>query len=172
MRGRLAVLAATLGGAILVAGPVLFVSTPRLVWNASASLPVGLYRVHAVERLAVGDIVLVRTPPALVPLFAERGYLPAGVPLLKRIAALPGSAVCRAGLQIAIDGTYAGLAREGDQLGRALPVWQGCWLLGFGEVFLMNRGVPDSLDGRYFGAVPVASIIGLAGPLWTFGPPP
>ena len=36
-----------------------------------------------------------------------------------------------------------------------------------GEVFLMNPGVPDSLDGRYFGPLPASSIIGRAAPVWT-----
>ena len=31
----------------------------------------------------------------------------------------------------------------------------------------MNPGVPDSLDGRYFGPLPASSIIGRAVPLWT-----
>ncbi|MBV8103395.1 MAG: S26 family signal peptidase [Hyphomicrobiales bacterium] len=34
------------------------------------------------------------------------------------------------------------------------------------EVFLMNAAA-DSLDGRYFGPLPAASIIGRAAPLWT-----
>jgi conjugative transfer signal peptidase TraF len=162
MRARIAPLVAMLAGVCLIAGPALLVPIPRLVWNASASLPVGLYRVHTADRIAAGDIVLARAPTALVPLFAERGYLPAGVPLLKRAAALPGSTICRDGLRITIDGVAAGQARERDRLGRALPVWQG---------FLMNQEVPDSLDGRYFGTVPVASIIGRAEPLWIFGAP-
>jgi conjugative transfer signal peptidase TraF len=171
MRARIAPLVAMLAGVCLIAGPALLVPIPRLVWNASASLPVGLYRVHTADRIAAGDIVLARAPTALVPLFAERGYLPAGVPLLKRAAALPGSTICRDGLRITIDGVAAGQARERDRLGRALPVWQGCRRVGSGEVFLMNQEVPDSLDGRYFGTVPVASIIGRAEPLWIFGAP-
>ena len=35
-----------------------------------------------------------------------------------------------------------------------------------GEVFLMNPTVPDSLDGRYFGPLPAASIVARA-VLWT-----
>ena len=171
MRANIAPLAAMLASVCLIVGPALLAPSPRLVWNASASLPVGLYRVHTADRLSVGEIVLARTPAALSPIFAERGYLPEGVPLLKRIAALPGCIVCRDGLQIAIDGTAAGLARGRDRAGRMLPAWQGCRKLGGGEIFLMNRGVPDSLDGRYFGAVPVASIIGRAEPLWTFEAP-
>jgi conjugative transfer signal peptidase TraF len=165
---RVAPVAAMLAGICLTAGPALVAPVPRLVWNASASLPMGLYRVHTVDHLAVGDIVLAPAPAALVPLFAVRAYLPAGVPLLKRVAALPGSTVCRDGLRILIDGIAAGRALERDRLGRTLPVWQGCRLLGGSEVFLMNRGVPDSLDGRYFGPVPVASIVGRAAPLWTY----
>ncbi|MGK9235763.1 S26 family signal peptidase [Inquilinus limosus] len=155
----------------LSAGPALVAPVPPFVWNASASLPMGLYRVLAVDHLAVGDIVLARTPAALVPLFAKRGYLPAGVPLLKRVAALPGSTICRDGLRILIDGIAAGRALGRDRLGRTLPVWQGCRVLGDREVFLMNRGVPDSLDGRYFGPVPLGSIIGHAEPLWTVEAP-
>ncbi|WP_225769329.1 S26 family signal peptidase [Inquilinus sp. Marseille-Q2685] len=168
MRPRAAPLTAMLAGVCLTAGPALVAPVPRLVWNASASLPEGLYRVRPPGNLAIGDIALARAPAALVPLFADRGYLPAGVPLLKRVSALPGSTVCRDGLQIAIDGIAADQARERDRHGRTLPVWKGCRVLGDGEVFLMNRGVPDSLDGRYFGPVPVASIIGRAVPLWTY----
>jgi type IV secretory pathway protease TraF len=47
-----------------------------------------------------------------------------------------------------------------------LPVWQGCHTVQSDEVFLMNVGVPDSFDGRYFGPVPDSTIIGGATPLW------
>jgi len=167
MSVRVGPLAAMLVGVCLTAGPTLVAPVPHLVWNASASLPIGLYRVHAADNLAVGDIVLARAPAALVPVFADRDYLPTGVPLLKRVAALSGSTVCRDGLQITINSVAIGRARERDRLGRPLPAWQGCRRLGGGEIFLMNRDVPDSLDGRYFRSVPVASIIGRAVPLWT-----
>ena len=36
-----------------------------------------------------------------------------------------------------------------------------------GEVFLMNWQSEDSLDGRYFGPLPVTTIVGRADPLWT-----
>jgi type IV secretory pathway protease TraF len=48
----------------------------------------------------------------------------------------------------------------------AFPAWQGCDLLRDGEVFLMNRDEPASLDGRYFGPLPARSIVGWAEPLW------
>src|SRR3546814_4705332 len=36
-----------------------------LLWNASASAPIGLYRINPFSRPAVGDMVAVAPPPAL-----------------------------------------------------------------------------------------------------------
>ncbi len=60
-----------------------------------------------------------------------------------------------------------GEARERDSRGRPLPSWQGCRVIAVGEAFLMNARSADSLDGRYFGPLPAASIVGRAAPLWT-----
>ena len=67
---------------------------------------------------------------------------------------------------IAYDHAY-GEARERDRFGRPLPSWQGCRMLAESEIFLMNWDAPDSLDGRYFGSLPVTSIVARALPLWT-----
>jgi type IV secretory pathway protease TraF len=40
-------------------------------------------------------------------------------------------------------------------------------MLQAGEVFLLMEGVPDSFDGRYFGPVTTAAIVGRLVPLWT-----
>jgi type IV secretory pathway protease TraF len=74
--------------------------------------------------------------------------LPIGVPMLKRVAALPGQTVCRDGRMITVDGTDLAETLDRDRRGRPLPVWQGCQRIGVGEVFLMNRRSKDSLDGR------------------------
>ena len=68
---------------------------------------------------------------------------------------------------ITVDKTEMGVAREHDSRGRPLPVWQGCHVIADGEVFLMNWQSADSLDGRYFGALPASAIVGRAEPLWT-----
>lgn len=140
---------------------------PRLIWNASSSVPMGLYRTRSAERLEVTDLVAVDTPEPLANFLADGGYLPRGVPLLKRVAGLPGQEVCRNGLAITVDGIEIGKALEHDHLGRPLPVWKGCRRIVSGEVFLMNGQVHDSLDGRYFGPIQTSSIIGRATPLWT-----
>jgi len=139
---------------------------PRLLWNASASVPIGLYRIDADAAPRVGDLVAIDPPPALAGLLAARGYLPRGLPLLKRVAALPGALVCRSGTFVTVDGIGAARALARDRANRPLPVWTGCRTVSRGEFFLLNAA-PDSLDGRYFGPLPSAGLIGTAHPLLT-----
>lgn len=139
---------------------------PRLIWNATASAPVGLYVVRPMNGLEHGTLVVVYPPKATADWLTARGYLPPDTPLLKHISALAGQTVCRADLDITVDGMKVGSALRRDRLHRPLPEWQGCHRLRDGEIFLMNADVPDSLDGRYFGRVPANSIIGQAVPLW------
>lgn len=154
--------------AVLVFGVLSLVPiAPKLVWNASASAPVGLYAIDRSAALEVPDLVAVEAPERLATFLSERGYLPRGVPLMKRVAALPGQRVCRSGARITVDDIDLGEALERDRLGRPLPVWRGCRAVAPSELFLMNWQVRDSLDGRYFGPLPAASVIGRATPLYT-----
>lgn len=140
---------------------------PRLIWNASASVPIGLYAISPPRPPAAGDLVAVEPPAPLADFLSEGGYLPPGVPLLKHVAALPGQRVCRIGRTITVDAEIVGEASLRDRRGRSLPVWSGCTTLTAGHVFLLNPGAAGSLDGRYFGPLPASSIIGHARPVWT-----
>lgn len=137
------------------------------VWNVSPSVPTGLYAIRGKASLHVGERVAIQPPPALRRLLAERGYLPIGVPLLKRIAAVRGQRICRFRHGVTIDGSFAGVARTRDRQGRRLPAWFGCRTLRAGELFAMNVDVPDSFDGRYFGVLRLTDVIGRATPFWT-----
>ncbi len=161
------ILGLMLTGCALIAAPLLSGHAPRLIWNASASVPLGLYRVEPPTTLALGDLVAVTPPEPLAQFITARGYVGPGVPLLKRVAALPGTRVCRSNTTITVDDQVLGAARERDRLGQPLPNWQGCRVVGVDEVFLMNREVGDSLDGRYFGPLPVSSVTARIVPLWT-----
>ncbi len=139
---------------------------PRLIWNASASVPIGFYAVHPAGALHVNELLVVTPPEPLATFLDTRRYLPKGVPLLKHVLALPGHTVCRSGRTITVDGVAMGVALDRDHLGRSLPVWQGCHVVAAGDVFLMNRRA-DSLDSRYFGPLPTTTIVGQADPIWT-----
>jgi conjugative transfer signal peptidase TraF len=140
---------------------------PKLIWNASASVPTGLYAVHPAGALHVTELVVVQPPDALATFLDERHYLPRGVPMLKRVLALPGQSVCRTSRTITVDGVAMGDSLDRDRSGRPLPSWQGCQRIPDGDVFLMNWQSEDSLDGRYFGVLPITAIVGQADPLWT-----
>ncbi len=147
--------------------PAFLHPAPRLIWNATASTPIGLYTLRPIGQLHVRDLVAA-WPPEPVAKFLERGgFLPKDVPLLKQVIALPGQTICRLDDIVTIDGIAVGAAHERDHLGRPLPRWTGCQRLRADEVFLMNPNVPDSLDGRYFGSSPSTSIAARAVPLWT-----
>lgn len=156
----------------------------RLIWNASASVPVGLYAVQDVNQFRIGDLLAATPPPEIEKFLADGGYVPTGVPLIKHVAALPGQTICRIGNTITVDLRVVGQARKLDSRDRPLPDWQGCLTLGPQQIFLMNTAMPDSLDGRYFGPFERSDIIGRAVAIWTddagdgryfwhgFNPPP
>ena len=149
-------LLSTLGGA-----------TPHYIWNASNSVPIGLYHVQPATRLTLSELVAVQPPDLLAAFLDLNGYLPIGVPMLKRVLALPGQTVCRNGLTIAVDGIDMGQAHKRDGRGRPLPVWQGCRVIADGDIFVMNWQSADSLDSRYFGPLPASAVIGRAVAVWT-----
>ena len=166
MIGRGAILAVMALGVGAIALPQLDNRPPWLVWNASASVPIGLYAVVTIIDAHTGDLVVVKPPEPLARFLADGGYLPRGVPLLKHVAAVAGQTVCRIGRSVTVDAIEMADARERDGRGRSLPVWQGCRVIANGDVFLMNPQSADSLDGRYFGPLPAASIVGRAIVLW------
>jgi conjugative transfer signal peptidase TraF len=162
----------TFGAVGVIAMTALIGPRPRLMWNATASVPTGLYGIRPAADRQLDELVAVTPPEPLASFLANGGYLPKGVPLLKHVAALPGQRVCRVGAAVTVDGGRLGMARARDRRGRALPSWSGCRAIVAGEVFLMNPEAPDSLDGRYFGPLPASSILGRATPLWTDPPRP
>ena len=143
---------------------------PRLVYNPSDSVAVGWYRVdprgHGAASLLVGSIVLTRLPADAAALSAQRGYLPARIPLLKRVGAVAPQEVCVFGALVWIDGVPVAAVRSADRLGRPLPSWPQCRRLQAGEIFLLSTTNPASFDSRYFGPVSTAAVIGVAHSVW------
>jgi conjugative transfer signal peptidase TraF len=135
------------------------------VWNASASAPVGLYRIYPHSTVARGDMVVAWAPAAARKLAAQRDYLPADVPLVKRVAAVAGDRVCAAGRSILINGRNMPDRRKRDAAGRPMPWWKGCHKLVRGAHFLLADS-PASFDGRYFGITREQELIGRAVLIW------
>ena len=147
---------------------------PRLIYNPSDSVAVGWYRVDPLGHdtgslprpLSVGSIVLTTLPPDAATLAAQRGYLPARVPLLKRVGAVAPQTVCVFDALVWIDGVPVAAVLPADRLGRPLPSWRQCRQLRPGELFLLSVTNPASFDSRYFGPVSASAVIGVAHPVW------
>jgi type IV secretory pathway protease TraF len=110
--------------------------------------------VRSARDLTVTALVVAYPPEPLATWLAEGRYLPRGVPLLKPILALEGQSRSTD----AKGATRVGKTRA-DARSRS---GKGCRVIGDGEIFLMNADEPASLDGRYFGPIPIAAIAGLA----------
>ena len=148
--------------AVITGGP----RPPRLIWNATASAPIGLYVVRPVPFLFRGEMVLAKLPPKTARLAARRGYLPMGLPVVKRIAGLSGDQICAYGQTLWRNGHVLTTRLLVDGRNRPLPHWQGCQRLGDQDVFLLMAHKRYSFDSRYFGPVRRAAIIGRLVPLW------
>ncbi len=164
---RWAVLAGGFAACLAIGGATRDGHAPRLLFNTTASAPIGFYLVSP-GRWTVGDLVAVWPPPSLAHWLAVRRYLPSNVPLLKTVAAGPGRQVCGRERVLFVDGRPLARARFRDRWGRPLPIFDGCRLLVDGEVLLVNADAPDSLDSRYFGPVPASGVLGRARPVWTW----
>ncbi|WP_296614629.1 S26 family signal peptidase [Sphingomonas sp.] len=153
-----------IGGVALLATAV-FPPAPRLVWNASASAPIGLYAVSPGAPAEPGDMVVARVPEPYRRLAATRRYLPMNVPLVKRVVASAGDEVCALGQEIFVNGRWIAERSAADGAGRPMPMWSGCVRLRGRQLFLL-MDTPASFDGRYFGVTESADIVGGARPLW------
>jgi conjugative transfer signal peptidase TraF len=163
---RASFLAVSLLAVVGLGLPTLAKPAPRLVYNASASAPLGIYRHIAADRLDRDDLVLAHLPESAARLAADRHYLPLSVPLVKRVAGLAGDLVCADSGIVVINERIVAETLLIDRADRPLPTWRDCRTLADDEVFLLVADVPASFDGRYFGPTPSAAIIGRLVPLW------
>lgn len=163
--------ACTIGlGLSVLVGTIILPPAPRLIWNASASAPVGLYVVHPGAHVATGDIVIAKLPLTMRKLAADRRYLPASVPLVKQVVAGPGDIVCASATRIFVNGRWLVSRRPADVAGRPMPWWTGCHILHDRQYFLAMPSVPTSFDGRYFGITQASDIVGRAYLMWARPP--
>jgi type IV secretory pathway protease TraF len=160
MRRRL-ILSSLLALVVLGAGAAIgtVTSAPLLaVYNPSPSMPTGWY-LRVPLKPAVGRIVVVDPPPGAV----VAGW-PAGVPLIKPVAAMAGDHVCLRGrTSVLINSAPVAPMRPA-------PPWQECRTLEPNELFLLAPARVDSVDSRLFGPVPRSSVVGVFAPLWTETP--
>jgi conjugative transfer signal peptidase TraF len=136
----------------------------RLIWNRTASAPVGLYWLND-RPPDIGDWAVVSAEAAEAKWATERGFTGPDWPLIKRVAGAQGDQICRTGSRISINGEAVATALAVDSNAEPLPDWQGCIWLNGDQVFLLNRHL-RSLDGRYFRATHRSDLMGRGLPIW------
>lgn len=151
--------------------PLAIPNRVHLVYNPSDSVPRGWYRIGPTDSLTVGSIVLARLPAQVAALAAQRGYLPSGIPLLKRIGAMAPQRVCVDETSLRIDDVAVAALMRVDGHDRPLSAWQQCRRLAHGELFLLSSTNLASFDSRYFGPIAASNVIGRAQPIWTWSTP-
>jgi len=140
---------------------VAVVSTRWCRINLSPSVPYGLYRLVAVrEPLAHGTLVVLPVPASV------QAWWSPWVPLLKPVAVIAGEAVCIADGTLWVKGVSYGPVLTHHH-GQPLPHLDDCMVVPPGGVFVASQ-TPRSLDSRYFGVVPVATLIAQAVPIVTW----
>lgn len=145
----------------------------RVNWSSSA--PLGLYgEVRA--PLSRGSLVAVCLPARIGRIGRALGYLARGgcsvgaSPVLKRIAGMPGDEIELSPRLLVVNGRVMNrnVVLEVDSRGRPLAhVPFGHRTLAADEVWLLGVHPERSWDSRYFGPVPLSSIVAIARPLLT-----
>jgi conjugative transfer signal peptidase TraF len=136
---------------------------PVILWNASPSVPIGLYRLTSRPSQTVA-LAVIRLPEPLRMLAETRGYLGKGALLIKPVAGAADT-VCRHSALVTINGRIAARARTLDAAGRSLPAWSGCVRLRATDIFVLSADA-DSFDSRYMGPIDSAQVVGFALPIW------
>lgn len=144
----------------------------RFNWTFSA--PVGVYR-ELPGPSRRGDLALLCLPSGIEGLGRARRYLSAGTcghgssPVLKQVVALPGDEVEVQQNFFAVNGRMLDRSelREVDSFGRPLAhVPLGHRKVPDGEAWVLGIYRERSWDSRYFGPIPIESIIGRVEPLF------
>jgi conjugative transfer signal peptidase TraF len=143
---------------------VLWLMALSLGWlrlNVSPSVPLGLYRLHAISAHLQRGTLVVLPVPASVQAWQSRWR-----PLLKPVAGLPGDTVCVSDEGLWINARWYGPVLT-EAAGLPLPRIRGCFTVGPSEVVLASEA-PRSLDSRYFGVVSITDLSAMATPWLTW----
>jgi len=132
---------------------------PVVLWNASSSVPIGLYLIEK-RTPSTHEIAILRLPDWASTLADRRGYLPTSALLLKPVVARKGDIVCRFGRFVFVNGRLRSVAFQQDKMRRPLPSWRGCLKLDGGQILVLSKH-EDSFDSRYFGPVEDHNVIGV-----------
>jgi conjugative transfer signal peptidase TraF len=145
----------------------------RLHFNWTPRAPIGFYH-ETPAALERGRYVLVRLPERVSELVVRRHYAPIStartlMPVLKRIAALPGDSVTLSAEGLRVNGRLWPSSKPltFDYASRPLTHWPfGQYHVAPRQVWLLSDN-GRGFDSRYFGPVPISHIKSTVSPVLT-----
>lgn len=130
-----------------------------LVYNTTASVPVGWYLLLPPQDVSRDDMVVFTVPEDIEKLAVERGWLPKGTKMLKRVGGLAGDMYgVNKSRQFYVNGVYIEQASLVDGKGQQMPDRSSGIHMVEDDCFLPVGDNSHSFDGRYYGAVPLECI--------------
>jgi len=140
---------------------------PLIIYNATDSLPHGIYRVIKQQTYERGDLIVFPVPEQVRSLVIERGWLKPESYLIKLVAAKTGEDMWITCGQVFVNGKPFGTVKKQDRQGLPLPSLVFNDALSPGKIAVLQRS-DDSFDSRYFGMIDERDIIGRAVPIRVF----
>lgn len=149
-------------------GPIWRTTGIIIVRNTSPSMPYGFYLVQSARTISRGDLVVFQLPQTVKQEMSGFRWIGRLTLLLKQVAAIQGDVVCSRGGKLFINDTFIADSKKDDSEGRLIPVFRGCFTVGESKFLPISTRIPNSFDGRYFGAVSEGEIVGSATPIITW----
>jgi len=140
---------------------------PLIIYNATDSLPHGIYRVIKQQNYKRGDLIVFPVPEQVRRLVIQRDWLKPDSYLIKTVAAINGDNVWITCGQVFVNGKSFGAIKKKDRQGLPLPSLAFKDKLSAGKIAVFQRS-DDSFDSRYFGPIDERDIIGKAVPILVF----
>ena len=124
-----------------------------VIKQVTLSMPEGYYLTYSTQDITRDDNVLFKPNERIQQFIVDHGWLPKGVPLLKRIVGIPGDKLCIKQQKVSINNKTIAIITDKDSKGNLLPVFQFCGVIARNQYFVQGIANDHSFDSRYYGLI-------------------
>ena len=132
------------------------------IYQVTHSMPEGVYMTYYPFSIKRNDNVVFVPNAKTEHFIVSRGWLPANVPLLKKVVGVPGDYLCIKDETVYINQVKVATIYQKDRQGNPLPIFNYCGKINQNKYFMQGVANPYSFDSRYYGLVSKKQIISKA----------